>query len=95
MTGAFGSLDNYIYYAPLRAVVATYPTVAGAVRTTLESAWSLALGGTLGLVVHQALGPGLFSRALVAGVGGPPSAVRPPPSAVRRRSSQPSRNSLL
>jgi uncharacterized membrane protein YgaE (UPF0421/DUF939 family) len=62
-------LAQYRYYAPLGAVVATYPTLAGAVRTAWSALWALALGAGLGLAVHAALDPGVLSLALAVGLG--------------------------
>jgi uncharacterized membrane protein YgaE (UPF0421/DUF939 family) len=64
-----GELEHYMYYAPLGAVVATYPTIIAAARTAWQSLWALSLGAGLGLAVHLALDPGLLSLALVVGVG--------------------------
>ena len=62
-------LEQYVYYAPLGAVVATYPTVAASLRTARSSAAALALGAALGLLVHAMLDTGPLSLALVVGVG--------------------------
>lgn len=62
-------LETYVYYAPLGAVVATYPTVAASLRTARSSIFALGLGAVLGLVVHSVLEPGPLSLALVVGVG--------------------------
>lgn len=62
-------LEDYVYYAPLGAVVATYPTVAASWRTARSTALALGLGAALGLAVHALLDPGPLSLALVVGVG--------------------------
>lgn len=71
VTKAFSglALGQYIYYAPLGAVVATYPTVAASLRTARSSVFALALGAALGLLVHATLDPGPLSLALVVGAG--------------------------
>jgi hypothetical protein len=61
--------DNYIYYAPLGAVVATDATIAGSARTARQTALSLALGASLGLVVGRTLEPGVLSLAVAVAVG--------------------------
>lgn len=62
-------LETYVYYAPLGAVVATYPTVAASFRTARSSILALGLGAVLGLVVHSVMEPGVLSLALVVGAG--------------------------
>jgi hypothetical protein len=71
VTRAFSGdgLDNYIYYAPLGAVVATDATIAGSARTARQTALSLALGAALGLTVGWTLDPGVLSLAIVVAVG--------------------------
>jgi uncharacterized membrane protein YgaE (UPF0421/DUF939 family) len=64
-----GELASYRYYAPLGAVVATYPTVASSLRTSLRAAASVAVGGALGLAVQATMQPSLLSLALVIAVG--------------------------
>jgi hypothetical protein len=61
--------DNYIYYAPLGAVVATDATIAGSARTARQTALSLALGASLGLAVGWTLEPGVLSLGIVVGAG--------------------------
>lgn len=71
-------LENYAYYAPLGAVVATYPTVAASVRTARSTALAMALGAALGLAGHYFSQQGqqgqqdqlnLLALALVVGLG--------------------------
>lgn len=62
-------LGGYLYYAPLGAVVATYPTVAASLRTARSAVVALAVGAGLGVLVHSLVEPGLLSLALVVGVG--------------------------
>jgi uncharacterized membrane protein YgaE (UPF0421/DUF939 family) len=62
-------LEDYVYYAPLGAVVATYPTVAASWRTARSATVALGLGAALGLVVHGLMEPGPLSLALVVGAG--------------------------
>lgn len=71
ITGSLSGLDlgAYIYYAPLGAVVATYPTVASSLRTARYSVVALALGAALGLLVQATFDPGPLSLALVVGAG--------------------------
>jgi uncharacterized membrane protein YgaE (UPF0421/DUF939 family) len=61
--------DGYMYYAPLGAVVATYPNVLASARTARETVWALLLGAALGLAVHLLFEPGLLPLAVVVGVG--------------------------
>jgi len=61
--------ENYIYYAPLGAVVATDATIAGSARTARQTALALALGASLGLAVGWTLHPGVLSLAIVVAVG--------------------------
>lgn len=71
LTRAFSGdgLDDYIYYAPLGAVVATDATVAGSARTARQTALSLTLGAALGLAVGRTFEPGVASLAIVVGAG--------------------------
>jgi uncharacterized membrane protein YgaE (UPF0421/DUF939 family) len=69
VVSVFGALEDYRYYAPLGAVTVTYPSVAAAARTAKDTVWALLLGAGLGLLVHEALEPGLLSLTLVVGVG--------------------------
>ncbi|HET6561981.1 MAG TPA: hypothetical protein VFG72_08915 [Marmoricola sp.] len=71
VTRLFGSggLDDYIYYAPLGAVVATDATIAGSARIARQSAFGLALGAALGLAVGRTLDPSVFSLAFVVAAG--------------------------
>ncbi len=62
-------IDNYIYYAPLGAVVATDATIAGSARTARQTALSLLLGAALGLAVGRALEPGVLSLGVVVAAG--------------------------
>jgi hypothetical protein len=62
-------LEAYRYYAPLGAVVATYPTVATSLRTSLRAIAAIVLGGAVGLAVHATLSPSLPALALVVGGG--------------------------
>jgi uncharacterized membrane protein YgaE (UPF0421/DUF939 family) len=62
-------LDAYRYYAPLGAVIATYPTVATSVRQSVRAVAAITLGGALGLAVHAALQPSLLTLALVVAAG--------------------------
>jgi uncharacterized membrane protein YccC len=61
--------DNYLYYAPLGAVVATEATVAGSARTARQTALSLTMGALLGLAVGRTLEPGVLSLAITIAVG--------------------------
>ncbi|MFZ5870446.1 MAG: hypothetical protein ACOYXW_07975 [Actinomycetota bacterium] len=62
-------LEGYRYYAPLGAVVTVYPTVAGSVRTSVQTVAAIATGGAVGLAVHALLEPGLAALALAVGGG--------------------------
>lgn len=62
-------VDDYIYYAPFGAVVATLPTVVESVRVAWKAGLALLLGGLLGLGVHVLTEPGLLSLAVVVGLG--------------------------
>lgn len=70
LAGALGFLSGqYVYYAPLGAVVATSPTVAASLRTARSAVLALSLGAALGLFVHAVVTPGPLSLAVVVGVG--------------------------
>lgn len=64
-----GDLEDYQYYAPLGAVVAVYPTVAGSMRSSLEAVAAIAAGGAVGVGVHALTDPGLLGLALAVGLG--------------------------
>jgi uncharacterized membrane protein YgaE (UPF0421/DUF939 family) len=63
------TVEQYAYYAPLGAVVATYPTVAASARSAGSAALAVALGGAIGLAVHTWLSPGVLTLALVVLAG--------------------------
>jgi uncharacterized membrane protein YccC len=69
VSGQIEGLENYLYYAPLGALIVIYPTVATTVRNSLSVGLAIALGGGLGLVIHLLLEPSLLSLALAVGVG--------------------------
>lgn len=62
-------LEAYVYYAPLGAVVATYPTVVASVRTARSTLLALAIGAVLGLAVHSLDVQGPLALAVVVGLG--------------------------
>jgi hypothetical protein len=62
-------LENYLYYAPLGAVVATDATVVSSVRIARQTALALVLGALLGLGGTYLIEPGLLSLALVVVLG--------------------------
>lgn len=62
-------LGDYAFYAPLGAVVAIYPTVAGTVRESLQAVASISLGAALALLADRWIGPGSLSVAVVVTVG--------------------------
>lgn len=59
------NLEAYRYYAPLGAVLAVYPTVAGSLRSSVRIVAAIAVGGAVGLTVHALLEPGLLALAAV------------------------------
>jgi uncharacterized membrane protein YccC len=69
VSGQVEGFQNYLYYAPLGALVAVNPTVATSVRNTVSAGLSIALGGAIGLAVHLLLEPNLLALALTVGVG--------------------------
>lgn len=71
VTGALSgqTLDDYIYYAPLGAVVATSPTISDSATTARQSAVALVVGAGLGLAAHQTLQPDAFTVAVVVAAG--------------------------
>lgn len=62
-------LTSYRYYAPLGAVVTTYPTVATSVRHSLHAALAIAIGGALGLLVQAMSAPNAVALVVVVAVG--------------------------
>lgn len=62
-------LDEYAYYAPLGAVVAIYPTVAGTVRESLQAVGAILLGAALALAADRWLGATPLVVAAVVTVG--------------------------
>lgn len=76
LVGGFvgGEIGQYRYYAPLGAVVMTYPTIATTVRQASHGILAIAIGGALGMVVHltlhQSLAAVLLAVALGVGLAG-------------------------
>lgn len=62
-------LEDYVYYAPLGAVVASYPTVAASLRNAATTVVALSLGAAVGLAVELALEPGAVALAVAIGAG--------------------------
>lgn len=60
---------NYVYYAPMGAVVTSYPTVAASLRNGVSTMVALTLGAAVGLVVQLTLGHGVVALALAIGLG--------------------------
>ncbi|WP_448639646.1 FUSC family protein [Geodermatophilus sp. URMC 63] len=57
--------QQYPYYAPLGAVIATSTTLSGSVRGSLQSVAAIALGAALALGVSAVLGDGVGALAVV------------------------------
>jgi uncharacterized membrane protein YgaE (UPF0421/DUF939 family) len=57
--------EQYPYYAPLGAVIATSTTLSGSVRGSLQSVGAMALGAALALGASALLGDGLAALAVV------------------------------
>jgi uncharacterized membrane protein YgaE (UPF0421/DUF939 family) len=64
-----GVADDYPYYAPLGAVIASTATVAGSIRTTLQTVVTIAAGAVLALAADLADLPKPVALALVVAVG--------------------------
>jgi uncharacterized membrane protein YccC len=64
-----GEIGQYRYYAPLGAVAMTYPTIATTVRQAWRGIVAIALGGSLGLLVHTTLHTDLFGIVVVVAAG--------------------------
>lgn len=64
-----GDASQYPYYAPLGAIVSMYPTVAGTLRTGLQTLVGLVSGIALALIALLFGGPTTLSIALIAGLG--------------------------
>ena len=64
-----GVADDYPFYAPLGAVVATSTTVASSLRTTARTCLALALGAVLALAALAAQLPQVVALALVVALG--------------------------
>jgi uncharacterized membrane protein YccC len=69
VSGQVEGFENYLYYAPLGALIVIYPTVATTLRNSVSVGLAIALGGALGLAIHVLLEPGLLALALAVGVG--------------------------
>jgi uncharacterized membrane protein YgaE (UPF0421/DUF939 family) len=61
--------QQYPYYAPLGAVIATSTTLSGSVRSSLQSVAAIALGAALALGVSAVLGDNLGTLAVVVAGG--------------------------
>lgn len=66
---AGSDIERFRYYAPLGAVVTTYPTIASTVRQSWHAVLSVGLGATLGLVVHAWLSDTLLALVVVVATG--------------------------
>lgn len=62
-------LEQYVYYAPLGAVVTAHPTLLASLRTARSSVLSVALGAGLGLLVLTTIEGGPLSLVVVVGGG--------------------------
>jgi uncharacterized membrane protein YgaE (UPF0421/DUF939 family) len=62
-------LERFRYYAPLGAVVTTYPTIASTVRQSRHAVLAVGMGAVLGLVVHQVLEPTVLGLVVVVATG--------------------------
>lgn len=70
VASAFGpELERFRYYAPLGAVVTTYPSIASTVRQSWHAVVSVALGAALGLLVHAWLPPTVLALVVVVATG--------------------------
>ncbi len=66
---AGSDIERFRYYAPLGAVVTTYPTIASTVRQSWHAVLSVGVGATLGLVVHAWLSDTLVALVIVVASG--------------------------
>ncbi len=69
VSGQVEGFENYLFYAPLGALIVVYPTVATTFRNSLSVGLAIALGGGLGLAIHLLLEPSLLALALAVSVG--------------------------
>lgn len=61
--------EQYPYYAPLGAVLATSTTLSGSLRGAVQSVGAIALGAVLALAAATVFGHNLATLALVVGAG--------------------------
>ncbi|MFP7760359.1 FUSC family protein [Marisediminicola sp. LYQ85] len=64
-----GAVEDYSYYAPLGALVSMMPTIAGSVRTSVQTAVALASGIGLAWLIIVLGGPTPWSVPIAVGVG--------------------------
>ncbi|NCT92086.1 hypothetical protein GXB85_14150 [Cellulomonas sp. APG4] len=64
-----GAAHEYAFYAPLGAVVATYPTVTSTVRESLQGVAAISLGAVIALVGDRLIGPSIGMIAIVVTLG--------------------------
>ncbi len=62
-------LERFRYYAPLGAVVTSYPTIATTARQSWHTVLSVAAGAALGLTVHAWAPPTVIELIVVVGLG--------------------------
>ncbi|KQX66267.1 aromatic acid exporter family protein [Angustibacter sp. Root456] len=66
---AGSDIEKFRYYAPLGAVVTTYPSIASTVRQSWHAVLSVGVGATLGLVVHAWLSDTVVALVVVVATG--------------------------
>jgi uncharacterized membrane protein YgaE (UPF0421/DUF939 family) len=64
-----GATDDYPYYAPLGAVIATTITVASSLRTLAQTVAAMTCGAALAVGIGQLPMPRVLALALVVGIG--------------------------
>lgn len=64
-----GVADEYVYYAPLGAVVVVSSRLAHTMRSSVQTVLAIAIGTSLALLARQLPGPGVIALAVVVGIG--------------------------
>lgn len=64
-----GAAHEYAFYAPLGAVVATYPTVTSTVRESLQGVTAITFGAVIALLADHLIGPSVGMIAVVVALG--------------------------
>lgn len=69
IAGFIPGVEEYPYYAPLGALVATSFNVSSTLRETLRAGLAVGLGAVIGLAGHALLPSGVLTIAVVVGLG--------------------------